>query len=81
MSFPASWRCFYCTNPINDRGVHVYARIGHHYANGDERLSDRRFHSPCFGKFRTPPVGRPWNPNTEYEVVAHEVVLPALADV
>lgn len=72
MSWPASWKCFYCGNPINDRGLHVYATISHLYKNGGARDSDRRFHQPCFEKFRR--EGRPWNPDTRYDVIEHEVV-------
>ena len=70
MSWPASWVCFYCGNPINELGHHVFATIRHHYFRGGSRESERRFHAPCFGKFSR--VGRPYNPKTDYEVLVAE---------
>ena len=72
MSFPASGRCFYCSNPINLSGLHVYADIRHVYKNGTDRESERHFHSACFQKFKV--RGRPFYPRTEYEVVSYEEV-------
>jgi hypothetical protein len=72
MSYPASGVCFYCSNPINPDGQHVFAQIRHHYKHGGTRESDRNFHPVCFGKFKH--HGRPYNPATEYEVVEIEMV-------
>ena len=73
--YPASFRCFYCSNPVNPDGRHVEATIEHLYKSGDTRMTDRRFHPPCFQKFKVC-RGRPYNPQTEYQVVAAETVTP-----
>ena len=70
MSFPASGKCFYCSNPINFDGTYIYASIRHGYKRGGERVSDRNFHPACFEKFKE--HGRPYNPHTEYEVLSYE---------
>jgi hypothetical protein len=67
-----SWTCFYCSNPINAEGRHVEAQIRHHYKGGGTRDSDRRFHPTCFEKFEE--NGRPYNPETEYEVLASDTI-------
>ncbi len=74
MSFPASWKCFFCSNPINENGRHVFATIEHQYKAGDSRQSDRRFHPACFEKFQV--YGRPYNPETAYVVIESEAVEP-----
>ena len=61
--FAASWKCFYCSNPINADGEFVYSTIEHRYVDGNTRESDRRFHSPCFEKFEA--HGHPYNPRTD----------------
>ena len=73
MSWPASWKCFFCSNPTNADGEHVYATIEHQYKHGGSRESARRFHPPCFEKFEMT-NGRPYNPDTRYEVVTAAVV-------
>jgi hypothetical protein len=77
VSWTATGRCFYCTNYLNRAGIHVYAGIRHHYANGDTRDTDRNFHVPCFATFQR--VGRPLNPRTAYEVLWDEIVNPRRA--
>lgn len=67
-------RCFFCSNYVNPDGRHVTAGIRHCYKNGGQRDSERTFHEPCFDKFQR--VGRPWNPETEYEVLWDEAVVP-----
>lgn len=72
--WPASWVCFYCSNPINRlRQPHVFAAVRHHYKGGDERDTARPFHPACFDKFEAQ-GGRPYNPYTSYEVIEHEEV-------
>lgn len=68
----ASGVCFYCGNPINPNGPHVFALIEHRYADGKTKQTDRNFHGPCFDKFEQ--HGRPRNPGTEYEVLSFERV-------
>ncbi len=72
-----TWKCFYCSNPINDRGRYAEATIRHCYADGTTRESDRRFHVPCLEKFEAQ-GGRPLNPGTEYEVLDSEEVEAAV---
>ena len=74
MSMTATGVCFYCGNPINPDGHHIYAQIRHHYKDGRTRDSDRNFHPVCFEKFEQ--RGRPYNPETEYEVLSSEDVNP-----
>lgn len=66
-----SFRCFYCSRPINPQGRRVLATIEHRYKHGGSRQSDRRFHQPCFHAFQIK-GGRPWNPYTEYIVISSE---------
>ncbi len=73
-SFTATTRCFYCSNPINPEGRHIYADIRHHYKHGGNRDSDRNFHEPCFQAFRR--EGRPINPHTTYEVLDFQTIRP-----
>ena len=70
MSLTATGVCFYCSNPINQEGRYIYALIRHHYKAGETRESDRHFHPVCFEKFEE--IGRPYNPETDYEVLSHE---------
>ncbi len=63
--------CFYCGNPINADGRYVAASIAHWYKSGATRMSARDFHEPCFAKFEAR-GGRPWNPETRYEVLEAE---------
>lgn len=72
-SWPPSWICFYCTNPINKVGHFVEAILRTHYIRGGSRDATRRFHEPCFDKFET--FGRPWNPTTNFEVLTATVFL------
>ncbi len=81
MSYTATSKCFYCSNPIN-RGTqtHIYAETRHHYKSGATRDSDRNFHVSCFEKFEEND-GRPFNPDTRYEVLNAETVRPQLKEV
>jgi hypothetical protein len=71
-SHTATSSCFYCSNPINRNAQpFVTAAILHRYKNGGTRESDRNFHPSCFEKFRDA-GGRPFNPETSYDVLEHE---------
>jgi hypothetical protein len=81
---PVSWTCFYCSNPVNRHTSGVVADIVHHFKHGGERRSVRAFHNACYDNFID--VGRPYNPDTRYEVVVSEDVrelppLPTIAGV
>lgn len=73
MSMTATGLCFYCSNPINPNGRKIYAGIRHHYKHGGTHESDRNFHPACFSKFEAQ-GGRPWNPETEYEILHSEEI-------
>lgn len=73
MSFTATSVCFYCGNQINrNQQPHIHAAIEHRYKHGGSRISDRNFHPSCFERFRK--IGRPYNPETDYEVLESEEV-------
>jgi hypothetical protein len=69
----ASWTCFYCGNRINRNGPHRLALIRHGYKNGGTRVSERRFHVPCFDRFEAY-GGRPFNPHTTYQTLGSSLV-------
>jgi hypothetical protein len=81
MSFTATSKCFYCSNPINrNTQTYIHADIRHHYKHGGMRDSDRNFHLSCFEKFEDA-EGRPFNPYTLYEVLNEETVRPQPSDI
>lgn len=65
--------CFACRNPINWNGRYVEAEIRHNYKHGGSRESRRRFHPACLETFKAE-GGRPWNPETVYDVLSEELI-------
>jgi hypothetical protein len=77
MSITATSRCFYCGNPINlARQPHAHATIRHDYKHGGSRVTDRNFHLSCIEKFEAI-GGRPYNPDTNYEILEKEIIEPS----